>query len=129
MQFVTLRDLDLATHDVDAGHHFSHGVLHLHTRIHFDEVPLAAVRIYQELDRAGILIPCRTGQGDGGIGEFGTDSPIESYSRSDLHYFLIAPLYRAVPFIQVQNMAVFIGENLDLNMPRVVDKPLEKNRI
>src|SRR6185369_13722055 len=43
VQRQTLRNLNLAAHQVDAGHHFGDGVLHLYARVDFDEVPLTRV--------------------------------------------------------------------------------------
>ncbi len=46
-------DQDLALHQVDAGDHFGHRMLHLDAGVHLDEVQLAR-RVHQELDRAGV---------------------------------------------------------------------------
>ena len=48
-QLLARRHHDLGAHDVDARHHFGHRVLHLHPRVHLDEVELAI--LVQELER------------------------------------------------------------------------------
>ncbi len=47
-------DAQLRFHDVDAGDLFGHRMLHLHARVHFDEIELAV--LIQELQRAGAAI-------------------------------------------------------------------------
>src|SRR3712207_8614617 len=44
-------DADLLVHEVDAGDHLGHRMLHLDAGVHLDEVELAV--LVQELDRAG----------------------------------------------------------------------------
>ena len=57
-QRLALRDADLALDDVDAGDELGHRMLHLHARVHFDEVELAGL-VHQELDRAGVGVARR----------------------------------------------------------------------
>ena len=62
VQPVSVRDQDLAAHQVDAGHHLGHRVLDLDARVHFDEVELVAIDVEQELDGAGAAIADRSAQ-------------------------------------------------------------------
>ena len=54
------RDPDLLLDDVDAGHHLGDRMLDLQARVRFHEVE-AAVRIHQELERAGVRVLHRLG--------------------------------------------------------------------
>lgn len=56
VQGVAHGDLDLSADDVDAGDHFCDGVLDLDAGIDFDEVPLLAVEVDEELDGAGVFV-------------------------------------------------------------------------
>ena len=47
--------LDLGSDNIDAGHHFRDGMLHLHPGVDFHEIKFI-ILIHQELDRAGIEI-------------------------------------------------------------------------
>ena len=69
VQLVALRDLNLGAHNVDAGHHFRDGMLHLHARVHFDEIPIARIGVHQELDRSGVVVSGGPGEFHGRIGE------------------------------------------------------------
>ena len=54
-----LGDEDLALYQIEPGHHFRDGVLHLDARVDLDEVELAGIDVEQELDCAGIVKPHR----------------------------------------------------------------------
>ena len=111
-----LRDLNLAAHHVDARHHFRDRVLHLYARVHFDEEPLARVRIHQELHRARVDVPCGAGQRDRGVGQRAADFRIQRNRRRHLHHLLMAALHRAIAFVQVQNVAVIVAQYLHFDV-------------
>ena len=46
-----------------------------------------------------------------------------------LNDFLVAPLYRALARRQVDAVPVLVGDQLNLNMPRVLDVALDKDAI
>jgi len=52
----------LLLEDVNAGDHFGDCVLHLDARVDLDEVELAAFRVRQELDGAGMSVAYRPHQ-------------------------------------------------------------------
>ncbi len=56
VQRVSLRNLNLAPHNVDAGDHLGDGVLHLDAGVDLDEIPLARLSVHQKLHRAGAEI-------------------------------------------------------------------------
>ena len=56
VELVPLRDQNLAAHQIDAGHHFGDGVLHLNARIDFDEEEFAGVGVDQEFDGARVVV-------------------------------------------------------------------------
>ena len=56
LELVILRDQDLRSHQVDAGHHFCNRVLDLNARVHFDEIPFLRIHIVEKFHRAGIAV-------------------------------------------------------------------------
>jgi hypothetical protein len=99
VQRVTLRDLDLAAHDVDAGDHFGDSVFHLDARVHLDEEPLAAIHVHQELDGAGVVVARGARERNGGIGQRLADGGVNAERRRDFDHFLMAALHGAVALV------------------------------
>ena len=93
--------------------------------IDLDKVKLSAVTIHQELDRTGVAV----------LGGFGQTQrmPAKHFTlfgrkigcRCTLDHFLVASLNRAVALEQVNDIAVCITENLNLDVARALDKFLE----
>ena len=112
-------DPDALLDDVDPGDHLGHAVLDLHTRVHLQEEVLAVLQ--QALDRARARVRDR----GGGVGADLADplaqprDRLDSRGRSLLDQLLMAALQRAVTLTQVDHVAVLVGEDLHLNMPRV----------
>src|SRR5262249_17180362 len=101
MQVVALRDLNLATDNIDPRHHFGHGMLDLDPGIDLDKVPLAGFGVDQELYRACIRVAGCAADPDGGRSEIASNGIGQANSGSDLDYFLMPTLHRAVPLMQV----------------------------
>ena len=129
MQFQALRDLDLRSYQVDSSHHFGDGVFHLDARVDLDEVPLARIGIHQKLDRARVVIAGRARQAHGGIGQSGAQGRIERHRRRHFHHFLMAALHRAVAFMEVQNVAVAVAQNLYFDVAGAAHEAFQEDRI
>ena len=121
-----LGEQDLGAHDVDAGHLFGDGMLDLDAGVDLDEIEGAAVAIHQELDRAGAFI----------VGVFADFQPEAADlvalrlgqigRRRALDDLLVAALHRTVALPQVVEPAVFVAEDLHLDMAGVQDHLLEE---
>ena len=111
------RDLDLLAHDVDAGDHLGHAVLHLHARVHLEEEVLAVLE--QPLDRAGGAVA----DGARGVGADLADSlaqlRVDRGRGGLLDQLLVAALDRAVALEQVDHVVLAVGEHLHLHVARV----------
>ena len=127
VQRVALRDLDLAAHDIDAGDHFGDRVLHLDARIHFDEEPLVAIDVDQELDRAGVVVLRRARESHGGFGQFCADALGQADCRGDFDDFLMAALHGAIALIEMQHVAVLVAEDLNFDVLGAAYVALEKD--
>jgi len=123
----TAGDLDLRLDEVDPRDLLGHGVLDLDARIGLDEVVLsgggdekfegprvAVADVLGELDRVRV--------------ELAPQLAVEPHRRRDLHDLLVAALHRAVTLEQVDRVAGVIGENLHLDVPRLVDEALDEHR-
>ena len=64
------------------------------------------------------LISGGLGQRNGGFGERRSDGRSERNGRRHFHNFLIAALHRAIAFVEVQDVAVIIRQDLDLDVAR-----------
>ena len=116
-------DAELGLDEVDAGDGFGDGVLHLDARVHLDEVELA-VFIHEELDGAGVLIADfgeATAQGLADLlAHFGRDLQ----RRRFFDEFLMAALDGALALKERGDVAVLVGEHLELDVARLLDELL-----
>ena len=128
VQCVALRHLNLCAHEVDACHHFRDRVLHLNARIHLDKIPRLGIHIVEKLHRARVVVPDVLGQFQRRRAEFVPHRFIQRHARGDLHHFLITPLHRTIAFVQMQNIAVLVAQNLHLNVLGVLHVLFEKHR-
>ena len=103
-------------HEVDAEHGLRHRMLDLEPRVHFKEREVFAIRIVDELDRAGRGVgdacrqshrrgvePCADRVGEAGGGRF-------------LDHLLVSALERAVALAQSHDAALPVAEDLHLDM-------------
>ncbi|MCY1222094.1 hypothetical protein D9M72_341720 [compost metagenome] len=113
------RDTQLCLDEVHIGDFLGDSVLHLDARVHLDEHVLAgafADGVHQELHGAGVDVV-------EGLGELHripvqrlTDAFIQVRRRRDLDHLLMAALDGAVAFEEMHDVAVGIGQDLDLDV-------------
>ena len=96
-------------------------MLHLYPGVDFDE-EYVLLFIDQELHRTGIAVVGLVRQAQGIFVELVFGWLAEGEAGRHFYDFLEAPLHGAIPFVQVHDIAVFITQNLNLDMLRVVDK-------
>jgi hypothetical protein len=120
-------DAQLTRHQVDVGDLLGHGVLHLDARIHFDEHIVAAF-VQQKLYGAGAGIADMPGERYGIRTDAFPQCGIQVRRGSDLDDFLVPALHAAVPLVEVDDVAVGIGQDLHLDVARVDHRLLEEHR-
>mmetsp|Transcript_42058 Transcript_42058/g.80439 ORF Transcript_42058/g.80439 Transcript_42058/m.80439 type:complete len:782 (-) Transcript_42058:261-2606(-) len=119
------RDAQLALHDVDARHLLRHRVLHLHTRVHLDEVVVAFV-VHKKLYGTSVLVVDVLAQLDG-IGEYSLASSLgQVHCRGHLHHLLVTALHGAVALVQMHDAAVAVSQDLHLNVAGLLDEALDE---
>ena len=119
------RDPELPFHQIEAGDRLGHRVLNLQPRIHLHEPeavgfePLGAVG--DEFHGAGALITDRLGRRDRGRAHLRAQLGAHARRRRLLDNFLMAALQRAVALVEMDDMAVAVGEDLHFDMARRID--------
>ena len=111
-------DIQLLLDDIHAGDQLGHRMLHLNPGVHLDKVELPV--LVEEFEGSGPPVTYTsaglgTNLADGGP-LFGSDTR----GRSLLHHLLMAPLHGTVPFSQINDIAVAVGQHLDFDMTGVV---------
>ena len=109
---MALRDENLRLHQVDAGDHFGDGVLDLDARVDFDEVPLLGIDVVEKFDGAGVAVVGFAREAHSSFAQLVAYAGREIRRGRDLDDFLMAPLHRTIALVQVQQIAVIVGENL-----------------
>ncbi len=124
-QGLALSDADLRLHDVDIGDLFGDRMFDLHTRVHFDEVELTAVHIHQEFDRAGTFIIDVLADLVTQLANFFALFGAQVGGRGAFHDLLVAALDRAVALEEVVHVAMFVAQDLHLDMAGAQDHFLQ----
>ena len=119
-------DEELRAYQIEPGHLFGDGVLHLQPRVHLEEVELAAVD--EELDGARVAVP------DGfSRRNRRARHPLAELRRHRgrwalLDHFLMTALRRAIALEEVEHAAVGAAEHLHLDVAGPIDEPLGVER-
>src|SRR3989440_9033827 len=90
-------------------------MLHLQPRVHLEKVE-AALRVYQELERARIDVSDGARARDRGVRQPALGLRREVRRRRLLHELLMTPLDRALALVQVDDAALRVAEDLDLDV-------------
>ena len=117
------RDQQLRLDEVDAGDQLGHRMLDLDARVHLDEVELAV--LVEELERAGAAVADRAAGLDAALAHAARAAgAVMPGRRRLLDDLLVAALHRAVALAQVDDVAVSVGEHLDLDVARPLEELL-----
>ena len=102
-------------------------MLDLNSRIHLDEVPTATVGVEDELDGAGALVFQIADQRDGSFRHLPPHVRRQHGRRGFFDKLLMPALDAAIALPQMHGIAVFVSEDLDLDMPHFREKAFEIN--
>ncbi len=122
---IAFQNMNLRLDDIDARHFFRDGVLHLNTRINFDEVKRAGISIHQEFDRTCTDIIGGMSDLQAVACQFLTLCIIEIRRWRTFNHFLVTALDRAIALIKMNRVAMRITQNLHFNVTRTLDKLFE----
>ena len=118
---LALGDQDLRPHNINAGDFFGHGVFDLHTWIDLDEIEFVVFHIHEEFDGAGAFVIHMGADFAAQITNFGALFFGQIGGRRAFNDLLVAALDRTVTFKQVVNLAVFVAQNLHLDVAGLDD--------
>ncbi len=110
-------DANLPGDQIEAGDGFGDRVLDLQAGIHFHEEEFST-GIQQEFHGAGTDVADGLGRLYRSFAHGAAQLGGEAWRRRLFNHFLMAALDRAVAFVQVQAVAVLVGEDLDFHMAR-----------
>ena len=115
-------DAQLLADDVDARHELGHRVLDLDAAVQLEEVEVAPVE--HELDGAGAAVADRAAERDRGLAHARPELAVERGGGRLLEDLLVPALNRAVALAEGDDLAVPVGEQLDLDVARPLDVAL-----
>ncbi len=95
-------------------------MLDLDARVHLHEIELPLF-IDEELHRADVLVADRLGELDRRAAHLLAQLVVEERRRGFLDDLLVAPLDGAIALAQVDDAAVAVGDDLELDVARVDD--------
>ena len=121
------RDVELLAHDVDARHELGDRMLDLDPRVELEEPEVAAVE--DELGGAGALVADRAREGDRGVAHRRPQLGVERRRRCLFEHLLMPALDRAVALAERRNVAVRVGEELDLDVAGPLEVALAEDRV
>ncbi len=127
-QRLAARDADLLAHEVEPRRQLGHRVLHLQPRVDLEEVERPR-RIGEQLDRADADIARGAPELHRGAAHRGAPLRVDRGRRRLLHHLLVAALDRALALVEVDDTAVAVADDLDLDVPRPLDVALEQERV
>ena len=106
---------DLLLDEIDAGHHFGDGMLHLDAGVHFHEEEVV-VLIEQELDGTDIPVVHGFDGFDGDAADFPAELFVDGRRRCFFEKLLMPALDRAVALAEMHDMPTMVGDNLHFDM-------------
>ena len=122
-----LRETNLRLHDIDPRDLFGDGMFDLDPRVDLDEVKSAGFRVHEEFERARAFVSGVPSELQGERRELIPPSGVEIGRRCPLDDFLIPALDGAVPFKEVNHVAVLVAQDLHLDVPSLLDQFFEKD--
>src|ERR1041385_6077037 len=123
-------DADLRAHEVDAVHLLGHRVLDLEAGVDLVEVELrrlGVADVVEELGGAGIPVADLLGQLAHGGADADAVLVVEGGAGRLLDELLVAALHAALALAEVDDVAVLVGEELELDVARLLDELLDED--
>ena len=129
-QRLAIGHAQLPFHEVQAGDGFRHRVLHLQARVHLHEIS-ADVPVVQffgdELHRARTHVSHGLGCSHRSGAHLGAARSAQARCGAFFQHLLVAALHRTIAFAQVDDVAVHVAEDLNLDVPRPHDITLNQH--
>ncbi len=121
-QFFARRDAELPFDEIESGDRLRHRMFDLKAGVHFDEPERIGAQparaVGHELDCTRAAIADRLGRSDCGGTDLRAQFRRHAGGRRFLNHLLVASLQRAIALAEVNGVAVPVGKDLDLDVPR-----------
>ncbi len=117
----------MRAYDIYARDLLRHRVLDLDTGIHLDEKPLSRIHIQEKLNRTRVVVANSLGKPHGRSAQFGNRVIGQPNGRSNFNHFLVTPLDRAIPLVQVDHVTVLVSKDLHFQVLCPPNVSLEKH--
>ena len=127
-QLLAACDPDHLLHQVHPGDQLGHGMFHLQTGVHLQEIEIL-VAIDDEFHRPGTGIAHRPGQRDRLFAHRLAGGVVQERAGRLFHNLLVAALDRTFPLVQINAVAMRIAQNLNFDMARLGHEFLDENPI
>ncbi len=129
-QFASSGDSDLRADEIDAGHLFGDRMLDLEPRVHLEKVEASgfAGSFDEKLHGPGVSISRRARDRHRCVTHPLPQRRSDRRRRTLFDHLLVASLNRALALEQVDDVAVLIAEDLELDMSRLLDQPFNVER-
>ena len=114
---------NLLLHKIDTGDLLGHTMLHLNSGIHFQKTAITVT--VESLHGAQVVIAKLRANIGTALGLLAQHFGIDAWGRAFFNKLLVPTLHRALPFIQMHGVAVFVGKNLVFDMARLCDPALQ----
>ena len=111
-------------HEIHTRHHLGHRVLDLKARVHLEEIEVA-LGVHEELDGARVDVAGGAREPAGRLAHARAQARVHERRRALLDQLLVTPLDGALALAEVDDVVVGVGEDLDLDVPRLGDGALE----
>src|SRR6266566_9118233 len=121
-------DPQLPGDEIEPGDRLGDRMLDLQPRVHLEKIELFG-GVEQELDGSGAAVADRTRGGDRGFGDLAPQLGGDRRRRRLLDHLLVPALDRAIAFAQMDDVALRVREDLDLDMAGVRDRLLENELV
>ena len=118
---------DLRFDNINARDFLRHGVLHLYPGVDLDEIN-PVVLVHEEFNGPGIVVAYMPGNPEGIVVEFFANG-IGQGGRGHFHHFLKAALNGTIAFVEVNDVAVVIAEDLDFEVLGTFNEFFEEYRV
>ena len=119
-QLLTGGHHDLRAHDVNARDPLCQRMFHLHAGVHLDEIELAV--FVQKLESARIAIADFLAGAHAAVANALNQATRNARCRRLFNHLLVAALHGAVAFAQKNGILVIVGDDLNLDMARVLQE-------
>lgn len=127
VKFKSLCDKDLRFNNVDTRHLLGHGMFDLNTGVDFDEEKITSVCVNQKLNRSRSDIISTFHQSNGRFADVLAELSGQAPGRGNFDHLLMSTLDRAITFPKVDQVPMFITDDLNFDVFSTFDVSFDKD--